>query len=85
MLSNRNDAETPHWTVVMDLGGVLIDWNPRYLYRKLFDDDARMEHFLTAVCSQTWHERARRWAHVCRGHRGPTSAPRRPRRDDPRL
>ena len=27
-------------TVVFDLGGVLIDWNPRYLYRKLFDDNA---------------------------------------------
>jgi hypothetical protein len=24
---------------VFDLGGVLIDWNPRYLYRKLFDGD----------------------------------------------
>ena len=27
-------------TVVFDLGGVLIDWNPRYLYRQLFDDEA---------------------------------------------
>ena len=27
--------------VVFDLGGVLLDWNPRYLYRKLFDDEAR--------------------------------------------
>ena len=32
--------------VVFDLGGVLIDWNPRYLYRKLFDDDAAMERFI---------------------------------------
>ena len=44
--------------VVFDLGGVLIDWNPRYLYRTLFDgDDAAMEHFLTHVCSPAWNHR----------------------------
>ncbi|MGF1474205.1 MAG: HAD family hydrolase [Geminicoccaceae bacterium] len=42
-------------TVVFDLGGVLIDWNPRYLYRKLFNDDAAMEHFLTEICSPAWN------------------------------
>ena len=46
MTSRRPDA------VVFDLGGVLIDWNPRYLYRPLFGGDAAaMEHFLTHVCS----------------------------------
>src|SRR5579863_2867920 len=41
---------------VFDLGGVLIDWNPRYLYRKLFDgDDAAMEHFLATVCTSQWN------------------------------
>ena len=29
--------------IVYDLGGVLIDWNPRHLYRKLFDDEATIE------------------------------------------
>ena len=44
--------------VVFDLGGVLIDWNPRYLYRTLFDgDEAAMEHFLTHVCSPEWNHR----------------------------
>ena len=44
--------------VVFDLGGVLIDWNPRYLYRKLFDgDDAAMERFLESVCSPAWNRR----------------------------
>ena len=44
--------------VVFDLGGVLIDWNPRYLYRKLFaGDEAAMEHFLATVCTQHWNER----------------------------
>ena len=42
--------------VVFDLGGVLMEWNPRYLFRKIFKDDvAGMEWFLTHVCSQTWN------------------------------
>jgi len=43
-------------SVVFDLGGVLIDWNPRYLYRGLFDgDDGAMERFLVTVCTPGWH------------------------------
>jgi 2-haloacid dehalogenase len=43
-------------TVVFDLGGVLIDWNPRHLYRKLFaGDEAAMEHFLATVCTHDWN------------------------------
>lgn len=53
-------------TVVFDLGGVLIDWNPRYLYRSLFDgDDAAMERFLADVCTPEWNHRqdeGRPWA-----------------------
>ena len=42
--------------VVFDLGGVLIDWDPRHLYRKLFaDDEAGMERFLATVCTREWH------------------------------
>jgi 2-haloacid dehalogenase len=42
---------------VFDLGGVLIDWDPRYLYRKLFDGDTEaMEEFLATVCTQFWNE-----------------------------
>jgi 2-haloacid dehalogenase len=37
--------------VIFDLGGVLIDWNPRYLYKNIFNDDAKMEHFLTCICN----------------------------------
>jgi 2-haloacid dehalogenase len=45
-------------TVIFDLGGVLIDWNPRHLYRKFFKtDEEAMEHFLTEVCSKEWNER----------------------------
>ena len=43
--------------VVFDLGGVLIDWNPRYLYRQIFQDEAEMEHFLAEICSPQWNER----------------------------
>jgi 2-haloacid dehalogenase len=44
--------------VVFDLGGVLIDWDPRNLYRKLFaGDEAAMEHFLATVCTPDWNER----------------------------
>lgn len=43
--------------VIFDLGGVLIDWNPRHLYRKLFrDDEAGMEYFLAHVCNSHWNE-----------------------------
>jgi 2-haloacid dehalogenase len=54
-------ASLPHpngkpTAVVFDLGGVLLDWNPRYLYRKLFGgDDAAMERFLAEVCTMEWH------------------------------
>lgn len=52
--------------VVFDVGGVLIEWNPRHLYRKLFGgDDAAMERFLTEVCSPAWNLRqdaGRSWA-----------------------
>src|SRR5229473_5352125 len=42
--------------VVFDLGGVLIDWDPRHLYRKLFaEDEAAMEHFLATVCTHDWN------------------------------
>jgi 2-haloacid dehalogenase len=50
--------ETQFTTVVFDLGGVLIDWNPRNLYRKFFDaDEAEMEQFLAEVCTPAWNSR----------------------------
>lgn len=42
-------------TVVFDLGDVLIPWNPRNLYRKLFSDEASMERFLGEVCTPDWN------------------------------
>jgi 2-haloacid dehalogenase len=44
--------------VVFDLGGVLIDWNPRYLYGGLFGGDSEaMEAFLGEVCTPEWNSR----------------------------
>jgi len=44
--------------VVFDLGGVLLQWDPRHLYRKLFaGDEAAMESFLAEVCTVEWNER----------------------------
>lgn len=41
---------------IFDLGGVLIDWNPRHLYRKFFGGDtAAMEEFLSTVCTPEWN------------------------------
>jgi 2-haloacid dehalogenase len=42
--------------VLWDLGGVLLDWDPRHLYRKLFGADvAAMDDFLAHVCTPAWH------------------------------
>ncbi len=58
-------ASKPPAAVVFDLGGVLIDWDPRHLFRKLVDDEAFMEWFLAEVCSPTWNaeqDAGRSWA-----------------------
>ena len=62
--------DTPRPTVaVFDLGGVLVDWNPRHLYRTLFAGDAAaMERFLAEVCTPAWNDeqdRGRPWAEAC--------------------
>ncbi|MBM3532391.1 MAG: HAD family phosphatase [Alphaproteobacteria bacterium] len=41
--------------VIFDLGGVLLDWNPRYLYRKLIPEEAACERFLAEVCHPAWN------------------------------
>ena len=52
----RNCTDHRYADIIFDFGGVLIDWNPRYLYRKFFDgDDASMERFLTEVGFTEWN------------------------------
>lgn len=46
----------PIEAVVFDIGGVLLDWDPRYLYRQLFDDEGEMERFLDEICTLEWHQ-----------------------------
>ena len=53
--------------MVFDLGGVLVDWNPRYLYRKIFSTEAEVEDFLARVCTAEWNQEQDR------GRPGPTA------------
>lgn len=43
-------------TIIFDLGGVLIDWNPRYVYRKIFKTEEEVEWFLQNVATSEWNE-----------------------------
>lgn len=43
-------------TIVFDLGGVLVDWNPMYLYRKIFSTESEAIEFLELVCTFDWNE-----------------------------
>jgi 2-haloacid dehalogenase len=43
-------------TIIFDLGAVLIDWNPHYLYRTLFTDEEEMKNFLATICTSEWNE-----------------------------
>jgi 2-haloacid dehalogenase len=57
-------------TVVFDLGGVLIDWDPRYLYRRLMPED-EVDAFLVEIGFAAWnHEQdaGRSWADALAAH-----------------
>lgn len=41
--------------VIFDLGGVLIDWNPRYVYKSVFNDEEKLDYFLNNVCTGEWN------------------------------
>ncbi len=43
-------------TIIFDLGGVLIDWNPRHLYRKIFKTEEEIDWFLQNICTSEWNE-----------------------------
>jgi 2-haloacid dehalogenase len=50
-------AKTPLLPVlIFDFGGVLIDWDPRYLYRKVFADEQAMERFLAEIGFFEWNK-----------------------------
>ena len=41
--------------IIFDFGGVLIDWNPRFMYRQYFENADEMEWFLDNVCTHNWN------------------------------
>ncbi|WP_158825993.1 HAD family hydrolase [Mucilaginibacter lacusdianchii] len=43
-------------TIIFDLGAVLIDWNPNYLYDKIFTDIEERNQFLANICTPAWNE-----------------------------
>lgn len=55
-MAPKNTPSRPA-VVVFDMGGVLIDYNPRHLYRKLIPQEAEMEDFLANVTTREWHTR----------------------------
>ena len=57
-------TSTPE-AIVFDLGAVLIDWDPRHMYRKLIGDEAIMEEFLGEIATLRWnayHDAGRLWS-----------------------
>lgn len=46
---------TPITTLIFDFGGVLIEWDPRNLYRRYFDDEEAMEQFLEEIDFMEWN------------------------------
>ncbi|MEO6290619.1 MAG: HAD family phosphatase [Ginsengibacter sp.] len=49
--------ETKIKAIIFDLGGVLIDWNPRYVYRDIFDDEEKIDWFFENICTHDWNEK----------------------------
>lgn len=44
-------------TIIFDLGGVLIDWNPEYVFLDVFQDDReKMQWFFNTICTPAWNE-----------------------------
>lgn len=41
--------------IIFDLGGVLVNWDPIHLYRKIFDDEIQVTEFLGLVCTYEWN------------------------------
>lgn len=48
-------SEVTVHAVVFDIGGVLLDWNPRYLYEQLIPDPGQLDRFLADICTLEWN------------------------------
>ncbi len=64
-----NPSPTRPTRVVFDLGNVLIHWDPKVLYRRIFATEEEVSHFLTHVLPPEWNleqDRGRSWAEARR-------------------
>ena len=52
---NTSSPDRQVHAVVFDLGKVLLDWDPNYLYQELIPDPVEREHFLSRICTMDWH------------------------------
>ena len=43
-------------TIIFDLGNVLIDWNPKYVFDKMFEDQEKKKYFFENICTMEWNE-----------------------------
>lgn len=43
-------------TIIFDLGGVLIDWQPDHMYKKIIKDEQQRKWFLETICTMEWNE-----------------------------
>jgi 2-haloacid dehalogenase len=50
-MNNEIDA------IIFDLGGVLIDWNPSYVFDKMFNNEEQKKHFFENICTSDWNEK----------------------------
>ncbi len=41
--------------IIFDFGAVVMDWNPEYLYKKIFKDETERNYFLTEICHLDWN------------------------------
>lgn len=43
--------------IIFDLGGVLVDWNPNYVFDQMFTDEKKKQHFFEHICTPDWNEK----------------------------
>jgi 2-haloacid dehalogenase len=65
-----DSRDAPVRAVVLDVGNVLVRWDPRHLYRRLLPDEEAVEHFLATVCTPEWNsaqDAGRPWVEAVAG------------------
>lgn len=43
-------------TIIYDLGGVLVDWSPMYVYKNYFETEEKLKYFFEHICTSDWNE-----------------------------